>query len=164
MARVSKYRHLKPQAWALFRQGSKPLSVSDDLEIPTSTIYDWYKEFQANPDQQFNSETETQFRNNPEKPQKPKLAVLEPPEEIECPCDGDRFSELKAIKRQLWKHATRPGKYSGIAIQGFNTYLRAIQIENSLPPDEVDEPTLSPVERAKRVTELVDAARTRRTG
>ena len=115
---------------ALFGQGKRPVDIAPEYpKVPTSTLYDWFRSFRNDSGIRAESQS-TSAVSIPESPQ--EVTYL-------CPSDcDDPREELRMVKREIWKNAKRPTKESAIAIQGFNAYLRAMQIEHSLPVTEDD--------------------------
>jgi len=163
MARISPYEHLKPEIFALIDEGRKTSEICAAFPaIPTATVYVWAKEYRLH-GAPVSRKGEGDSRIVEAPPTKPHLVSVAP-QNVEplSPVDGPSLrEELRQVRRWLWKQMRSPSEDSAVQFQGANAYLRAIQVEMGLPDDDEQ---LTDAERAGRITQLLAAARERRTG
>lgn len=171
MAKISRYAHLKPEVLELFQQGLKVADVRAKYpNLPTSTAFDWYKEFQLSGTQIQNEMIPDSDSGMPSKPIK-IVSALQKKESVSYLTPTDHPNpreEVRALRRYLWQHIKYPNDDSSLVFQGASAYLRAIQVEYNLPDlteiEDDDTATLPIDKRAERINELLERARTRRTG
>lgn len=140
MVRRSQFEHLKPTILAEFQSGAQPKDVCSKFpQIPGSTIREWFKPFRAefvlHSASSANQSGEA-FSSAPPPTtmgQRSHLSVVDG----DADEGNDLGSDIRWIKRQL-RNILRSEKNNAIRIQGLNTYLRAVQIENSMPKSKPD--------------------------
>ena len=136
MPRISNFEHLKPEVVAAFEHGLQLKDVYKKFsEIPRTTIREWFKPFRQDsanisPDAVNQA---GQGATNPDPPaQRPTLIVVGGAESV----DEDSLPDIRWVKRQL-RNIVKIERNNAIRIQAYNTYLRAVQLELSMPPQPV---------------------------
>ena len=140
MARTSKFEHLKPEVLAEFQKGLQPKDVYGKFpQIPGATIREWHKPFrpQSAPDSA-NSASQSgkgfPIAHPPASGKQRSHLTLVSAESDE---DDSSLSDIEWVKRQV-ETILRVEKNCAVKIQALNTYLRAVQIEQTMRPTKPD--------------------------
>ena len=125
MARISKFEGYKAHIFAAFATGKQPKDIYQEFsEVPGSTIRDWFKKYQTDPE----ARNSAQIPRKTAAPSEKGLRIVPPPDGqgAVVPFGGDVIeSDLSFIRRRLKEIANHKDATMAVQVQALSALMKA---------------------------------------